>query len=367
MLGIGIGILADRRGHSASPLKWSSPNPVRVSVSTDFVRAWDESGRDLWSYHFPKPIDATAMPGPLDNFVRIADINGDGKKEVLIAAPTRIGYSPDDPPQGEVDCLSSDGKLLWSYVPRTTMRIGDNELRGPWRLFDLYVSPDGASRIRIFAAVAHYRWGNSLVVELDPMTGRDTVRLVNNGVIWKVTEMTIPSGTYLLAGGFNSEHDGGVLAIMNENRPFAASPQTGRYRCTSCPDGTPDFFLVFPRSELNQWHKIYEDPVRGINVNSEGIAVTKHALKSDPSVYVVYLFNVTDGIRPISVRFDSGYDMLHQELSAAHKLKHDLQHCPERLQPRPVRLWTPASGWTELTFPATVLAAQTAAAAAEYR
>ena len=194
--------------------------------------------------------DATAMPGPLDDFVRIADINGDGKKEVLIAAPTKIGLQPgrSAPGGGGLPFERWETALgLHSANNRTIPQQRTSRAMEAVRPVCLhrwwFPSQD-------LCGVAHYRWGNSLVVELDPKTGKDTIRYVNNGVIWKLAEMRTPSGTYLLAGGFNSEHDAGILAIMNESRPFAASPQTGRYRCTSCPKGHPILisYSLAPRS-----------------------------------------------------------------------------------------------------------------------
>ncbi|MGH9830913.1 MAG: hypothetical protein ACREDR_47515, partial [Blastocatellia bacterium] len=62
-------------------------------------------------------------------------------------------------------------------------------------------------------------------------------------------------------------------------------------------------------------------------------------------------FRADAGFQPVSLRYDSSYDMLHRQLSSEHKLNHSLADCPERLHPKPVRLWTPSSGWTELKFP----------------
>jgi hypothetical protein len=119
----------------------------------------------------------------------------------------------------------------------------------------------------------------------------------------------------------------------------------------SCPVGAPDYYLVFPRSEINQFEKMYENSVFLIDINHDEVQVSKLETDSDPQgVRTIFLFGIDSHIEPVSLRYDSGYDMLHRELSAKGELDHSLDQCPERLHPRPVRLWMPSKGWAELAF-----------------
>jgi hypothetical protein len=197
----------------------------------------------------------------------------------------------------------------------------------------------------------HNAWGNSFVAQLDPTTGHSTVRYVNTGTIHSLGELQMAGATYLIAGGFNNEYDGGSAAITDERNQFTASPQTEgtRHKCVSCPVGTPDYYLVFPQSEINRALKYYENPVQYINVVGSEIEFDKFESggRFDDSHY---LFGFQPHIHPISVRYSSSYDLQHRELEQSGKLHHSLEQCPERLHPTPVRMWTPATGWTELQF-----------------
>jgi hypothetical protein len=211
------------------------------------------------------------------------------------------------------------------------------------------------SAYQIWVAFGHYEWGNSYIVNLDPGTGHATLRYVNTGDITSLAEIRTRKATYLLVGSFNNEHDGGSLAMFDERKPFASSPQTigTRHKCANCPSGESDYYFVLPRSELNLLRKAYEDPVGGITVDADGSGFTAHQRElglDSPDIKTLYKFQSVPNPIPISVRFGSAYDMLHRELERTHHLNHRLEACPERLHPRPIRRWTPSEGWTEISL-----------------
>lgn len=252
----------------------------------------------------------------------------------------------------------NDGKLLWSYLPHEKFRFGSFDLDGPWLVEDVFVSR-GTTPV-IWAALTNY-WGNSFVVQLDSSTGKGTVRFVNTGIIYKLNEAMILGRPYLLIGGFNNEYAAGILAVVDETKDYAVSPQTEgtRHKCESCGEGAPDYYFVFPRSEINRLYKAWEDSVRFINVHENTIEVGKSAL-GDPAlgsdqdvakVYVVYDFRMEPVLLPFAFRFDSWYDMMHRDLHNKGKSDHELKSCPERLHPEWVRMWTFNGGWAEFALP----------------
>lgn len=327
--------------------------PARVTFTEDAVHAFSENGRELWSHSYAHPLDhsALAVDKGFNSFVRIADLRGDGEKEVLLLAAWRLGPNPEDATHDEIECFSSAGKLLWTYSPNRQFQFGDHELTDRWGIYDLHVS-EGNGRAAIWVAVGHTIWGNSFVVELDPNTGRDSLRFVNTGTTSKLAELQVGGTRYLLASGFNNEYDGGSLSIVDERGPFAVSPQTAgtRHKCVSCPGGVPDYYLVFPRSEINRLTATYPNFVEEIHVDGNEVELTKFELPESSGTSTMYRLRLQDGIQPVSIRYDSTYDMRHRELSAQHKLNHSLENCPERLHPLPVRVWTPAHGWSEIHF-----------------
>jgi hypothetical protein len=212
----------------------------------------------------------------------------------------------------------------------------------------LVSNADGRSTLWVTSG--HHTWANAFVVQLDPRTGAERLRFVNTGVAYTLGEVKTKAATFLLVGGFNNEWDSGSLAIFNEDRSFGASPQTpgSRHECVSCPPGVPDYYFVFPRSEVNKISGEYEDPVMNIRLINDGIEVNKHERGPRSKEVTLYLLAAEPPFGLISLRYNSEYDMLHREWSTEGKLAHTLEDCPERMHPSPVRLWTPAHGWTDL-------------------
>jgi len=269
---------------------------------------------------------------------------------VILVAPVRLSPNPGTYPEVEVDCFSSSGGLLWSYVPKEEFRFGDHEIRGPWAITDVLVS--GGGKHVIFVSVVHPEWGNSFVAALDPLRGKAVVCFVNTGTIQQLGEIGISGTTYLLAGGFNNESDSPSLAVMNERKDFAASPQTSgtRHVCVSCPSGVPDYYFVFRNSEISRIRHTHHEYVRRLRNSAEGEFEAVVSEDDDRDAARIFLFQIEPTVHAETLRFSSTYDSHHEDFEHGGKLTHSLRDCPERLHPAPLRAWTANAGWTELNL-----------------
>lgn len=355
---MGLGIVSFLRRSAAT----SGAVVGNVKFSSTSIQALDDAGRVMWRHDLAKPIHPEALKHKekLESLVRIADLFRDGGREVLVTLPLAVSPNPADPAVTEVDCFSNRGALLWSYVPHEKFQFGNHELDGPWLVQDVFLSQGSAPAL--WVALDHYRWGNSFVTQLDPQTGQGTVRFVNTGIVYSLNEVRLGGRPYLLIGGFNNEYAAGMLAAVDEAKPYAVSPQTAgtRHKCISCGDGVPDYYFVFPRSEINRLRHSWEDSVHLIDVQGENVEVDKVEF-GDPNsgeeskattVSTFYAFRAETTLFPVMLRFDSSYDMLHRDLQAKGMLDHPLESCPERLHPEAVRVWSPAQGWTEASIKA---------------
>ena len=327
--------------------------PVRIDFTLNAVQAFDDKKQLLWTHIFPGTLDGSVLgqDRPLTSFSHIGDFRGKKDREALIVAPLRIGLNSHDPVQTEVDLFSSRGQLLWSYIPHGQFRFGKHEINGPWAAGDLFVSSH-EGKTQIWLTIMHQVWGNSFVINLDPATGKDTLRFVNTGTLPVLSELNTPAGNFLLAGGFNNEADTGSLMVVDEAKPFAASPQSSgtRHKCISCPPGDPDYYFEFPRSEINELEQAHADEVIQVQVTGNQIEIRKHELNEWGGPHTHYTLTADHGLRVVSLRFGSDYDMLHRRLEQEGKLDHTLENCLERLHPRPIRMWTPSGGWTEIVL-----------------
>jgi len=63
------------------------------------------------------------------------------------------------------------------------------------------------------------------------------------------------------------------------------------------------------------------------------------------------LYDLSEEFVPQRVTFSDNYWEEHRRLSEQGKIKHDVEHCPERTQPMAVKMWDPQTGWSELKVP----------------
>jgi hypothetical protein len=187
-----------------------------------------------------------------------------------------------------------------------------------------------------------------MVVKIDS-SANTTRHFVNYGHLNRLTELQVPGGPYLLAGGINNESDDAALAVLEEGKPSGRSPQTGALSdCDSCPPGQPYRYFLFPRSEVI---RVTGPPYNGV----EDIAVMGSQIQvmtsegREPGRWAVY--DLSAGLVPQSVFFSDHYWFAHEKLSAEGKIKHTVVACPERLQPITVREWSPQEGWKNTALP----------------
>ncbi len=329
---------------------------ARLEFTPNSMQVFDVQNHLRWSYTFPGALESSQLyPGKYETeeLSKIADFRQDGEQEVLVATVLKPDIAQ-SPTETRVCLLSSKGLPLWEYVPNKVFQFGNHELRGPWVIRNsMFTVHKG--RIQLWLSFADSEWSNSFVINVDPRSGKDILRYVNTGSLRTLNELRVGDRHYLLAGGFNNESDSASLGIVDENRSFAASPQGSgtRHECVSCPSGVPDYYVIFPRAELYDIMGVHEDMVSRVVVNGNSIEVIKGGPTAEFRERIHYMLQFDGEFRLLSIRFNSDYDTTHRRLEMEGKLDHKLENCPERLHPRALRIWTPTSGWSEVTVPPT--------------
>ncbi len=298
-------------------------------IAENLIIGMDQQSQRIWEYQLRDSDTATSW-----RFISIA-----GNQAFIVTAAHKIGG-------GELDCLSTDGKLLWRYEPKMTLRFGSQVDDGPWSIADFEFSTDSA-KPHLWAAVADSIWGHSFIAEIDPKTGQSEVRFVNNGAIYALRSVVGDNDLYLLAGGFNNEYDLPMLAVLDSNQPYAVSPQTPgtRFYCENCGKGSPLKYFVMPKSELNQLVGQGPNSVHHIDL----LGTTLHVSTSELSdgMRAIYFFSLTPEISPHSVTLASTYWSEHRRLERERRINHLAEQCPDYLHPKPIRLWA-SDKWSEL-------------------
>lgn len=308
---------------------WHFRKPVEIatiSANGNALVAKGLTGSVLWTYRFDDTLREIS-PEEANWRTRVVDLNGDGGPEVLFAAAFLHG-------QDELFCFSSRGKLLWRYRPEIHMEFNTRDLNGPWRIAQMIVVDEGASK-SIWIAVDHTLWWPAFIVKISPDGGPETM-FTSSGAIRALLSVRTKSGSYVLAGGINNEYRMASVAVLAANGPPATSPQSDgvKYQCIrGCPSGRPYRYILLPRSELNVASDRPYNEVASMETRSGGITTT--TTEGPTAQY----FDFSEELQPQRVIYSGDYPEVHRRYEIEGRLAHSFELCPERRSPAIVRVF----------------------------
>ncbi|MGH9775633.1 MAG: hypothetical protein ACRD50_11870 [Candidatus Acidiferrales bacterium] len=341
LLACGVGLWAWRAR--------SEEKPASVTFTGSGMAAWSAGRNLLWSYDFVHPLWAVT-PQDAQNRVQIADLYNDGEKEVLVAAPLCM-TNQGDLSTDALYCFSSRGKLLWTHKFDEKLRMGGTEFGSRW-LFGTIMADSDRTNQSVWCTAVGFPWWPSLLIQFSA-EGKEIAEFVNSGHLHALNSLHNSSGSFILAGGINNEYNSAMLAVLRADQPSGTSPQSpGPFRCDDCPKGQPYRYFLFPRSEVNKVAGPPYNQTRVIQVDIMGVHVVVNEAVPDNGIGADWeIYDFSTDLVPQSVSVSDFYWEDHRRLSAEGKIKHSVEECPERTQPRTVREWSPAEGWKEIKFP----------------
>ena len=239
---------------AAGAVLWhlSRPNPPSsAKVDGDTMRVYDADGRVLWSKAFKGPLPPEATTTYLGNGVQllIADINGDGSREVLVFAPDADSQWPT-----RLFCFDAAGHELWTRSVSKSVRFGATDFRPSWTGFRLFTTGSGRNKA-LWSTWVHTESGlfPCLLERLSPATGRPLSEYWSAGYINTVKQFDIGGRPSILVGSNNNDHQAAGLAVFDADKVTGCAPaETEDKTCRNAPPGGPRMLLVFPRLEVTE-------------------------------------------------------------------------------------------------------------------
>jgi len=317
----------------------SAPGPVEnVKLTGNKILAYDAEGRAAWSFELPGAV-STAIPDVEARRKQIVDMDGDGIREVLVAAHF-ANSTGDEDPRSILYCFREDGSLVWQHEPVRALTFGGRRFQGPWIIEDVVVSQNSGPRT-VFVAYRHNTWWPSFIEKLDA-TGRDFLMFVNPGWVMRIAYLRAPHGGLLLAGGVHNAQKMGFLAAIGESQGPTTAPleEQLEFRCDDCSAGAPFRYFLLPPSELRKALDGRGDWVWFFGIHGASVLVrTSGTLGAD----AFYDFNLK--LEPSGVSRPDHYWDFHRKLEQEGKVSHPANDCPERKALPPPLVWTSAQGW----------------------
>jgi hypothetical protein len=149
----------------------------------------------------------------------------------------------------------------------------------------------------------------------------------------------------------NNEYACASLAVLREDTLPSCSPQTPgtRFECLGGPKGQPERYFLFPPSELTAaGDRPYNIVFSVQEINGE-FFVSTNELPGDGNSAAVYRFS--HAMEPLDMTFDGDWASRHRRLHQEGRVNHGLRDCPQLMNPKLVRRWDSASGWTAVQVP----------------
>jgi len=322
----------------------ASAHVARVAMNGPALVAFGADGGVLWTHEFESPVRETS---PEESFWRtqLADLDGDGIPEVLVAPPFT---SPTETyGREELFCFSSRGKLLWRYRPEVDLEFNTKDLNGPWKFNRMLVVPQGRSS-SVWAVVGHTIWWPSFIARISA-SGTPEIVFTSPGQIYNVMNLKTKSGDYVLAAGTNNEYRMASLAVLAVNGLPAASPRSedAKYQCVrGCPTRGPYRYILFPRSELNAASDTpYNFAIR-LHARPSGVTV-----ETEEIVGMGAYYDFTAELEPERAAYSEGYAKMHKRFESEGRIKHSFEDCPERGSPAVIRVFDENGTWRTLSVP----------------
>jgi DNA-binding winged helix-turn-helix (wHTH) protein len=315
------------------------PIPAKIVPTPDAIIAFDEAGRQLWKHVFERNLSPPVPQGPLklDETpwrTQIVDLDGDGRPEVLFAAI----YEHIQGSEGEEElfCFSPEGRILWRYKPITHFVFNTRDINGPWKFAQVLTVPQQGTR-SVWVVVGHTELWPSFIMKFSPKGDR-ALQFVNSGQIYMIEQVRTTEGAFIIAGGLNNEYRMASVAVLEENGPPTASPQSPgvRFECLDgCPKARPFRYLLFPRTELDRASGRPYNWVNAIRVRDRGIIVVTHESNEGTTL----LYDLSKRFQPQDVVYSAGFREVHKKLEREGTIDHTFEQCKERGQPMLVRVW----------------------------
>jgi hypothetical protein len=224
---------------------WSKPatrRPAAWELHDTQVRVLDAAGNLLWSVENASACDP-ARPVQCQQQAAIADIDGDGQVEVLVAKGGR---------DEGLFWYGDDSRLRSSLRQPKTVTYGDGTYAGPYYLMGVVVD----DQKRIWAWGRHHIYYPSFLWRIKAGAGGQLEVMSeywSPGTITAVLAHRFGGRDTLLVGAYHNDDDarGASLAVFFDGRIAGTGPASSpKKHCLSCDPGGPDLFFTFPRSPL---------------------------------------------------------------------------------------------------------------------
>lgn len=315
---------------------WLRGDVARVQFAGRTVSAVDETARPVWAHRLADPLqDAMWRSGIVDDF------DGDGRADALVSASTAA--QPGASARSSLMLFDHRGKLRWRRSVDDEIRFNAGVYGTPWYARGLTTLQTDRGILAAWV-LQHHTWWPGIVAVFDSAGGR-TSRFVNAG--WLTAVERVATRPWLVTAGFSNSRNAAAFAVIDPKRADGASPEDpgSPYECRDCGADRPVAYVTVGWTDVAE-HSAVVDRIPSLTSFADG-SIQLRALQGRGVEHIV---EMSPTLHVVRRSMSDSFWQAHRALELQRLITHSRETCPYRDGP-PVRLWTPANGWTTVANP----------------
>jgi hypothetical protein len=291
--------------------------PRHWSLEGSKLTVRDARQRICWERQFPL-FHSNFEPEVRDK-VLIADIDGDGRQEVL------FNYFPRDltNSRGSLMCFEASGRLRWEFRYGSPKTFAGRHFEPTYK-GNLIRPVRIGGRPYLLTVANHYIWYPSQIALLDPVSGRLVEEYWHPGAIYHCVlhDLDADGQEEVVFGGLNNPGTGlGRAAAGVLKLPFSKAPHRSPSLGESLPQltgGGELSYVLFPTPDVSQVLGVLPE-VWALRVDGNRVLVE---VRMPEFGAIVYYLNFDLSVQ--EYRFSDNFIPLHERLYRQHLLDHPL-------------------------------------------
>lgn len=319
-------------------------NPAYARAKNEFLIAYNKEGQELWKKHYglyfdyEDQITKAKSAIPLDQLLRVVDVDGDGKNEVVSINP----WAEAVPLKETVYCYNPDGSERWTYELHRMINFGTESYADDFSFLRMMLGDfDGDGVLEVVAVAHHMPDFPCVVVQLDARNGKFLGEYWHPGYLVGLdhTDMDGDGVEELILGGVSNAFAQGALVILDPRRMSGHAPGTAKYIPQGVPEGTEKYYLLFPHTDLVKVAVDMKGSVGVIRIVADGLVeVGTGEDIGDGRLYgPMYYFD--SNMKVVKLLPEVGFEALHHRLEAEGKLTRKLDEQYYKELREGVRYW----------------------------
>jgi len=268
---------------------WKIRHPVIIELHDSRLFARNPEEQLLWTFPLRRPF----RPDSLQQ--KFVDLDGDGEDEILISGD----YLSEEKLSAELFCLKKSGKLLWSYQPGRKIKTLTDEFSNHYTIkkFEAANFSRTSPEKSVLVIGNHVTWYPTQIVLLDAR-GKLLGEYWHTGHLGQaallIEDLDEDGWKEIIAGGTNNDFQQACLLVLDPRSISGSSPGSGNpdFRFRDLPEGTQEYYLLIPRTTINQTMNLRNYIVTIQLFREEKILeITTHEFSKEVSCRMMYNFD----------------------------------------------------------------------------